>query len=133
MSGVAIVRYLLANNAGVTAQVGASKIKAGDLPLNIVAPAISVKQSGGTQRKTVAMASAKEQWTDKVQVEITGLTYPSVKTILRLVLDALPLSRGTINSYDCDSILAAATGPDLYDSATGLYSQIQDFDVVYNV
>jgi len=121
----AVVRYILANNAGVLAQVGASKIKAGELPLNIVMPAISVQQFGGDQRKTVAMDSATEQWTETVDVAVHAKTYPSMKNILRLVQQALPLSRGTVNGFDVDSILASTTGADEYDSDTAIHSQSQ--------
>lgn len=132
MSGVAIVRYLLANNNGVLAQVPAARIQAGILPLATVLPAISLKQVSGISRNTVAMNSQKYLWTERVQVTVLAKDYPAKKTLLGLVRAALPLSRGTVNGFDCDSILDDIEGPDLDDAETGIYEQSQDYMVRFS-
>ena len=45
MSGVSIIRWLLANNVPVQAVIPATRIMAGVLPLNTVMPAIAVTQA----------------------------------------------------------------------------------------
>lgn len=132
MSGVAIVRYLLAHDADVLAQVPAARIKSGVLPVKTTLPAISIKQVSATSRNTVAMNEASYLWTERVQVTVLAKSYPAKKTILDLIRAALPLSRGTVNGYNCDSILDDVEGPDLDDPALTIFEQSQDFIVKFS-
>ena len=132
MSGVAIVRALLAANAPLTAVVPAVRIFAGAIPLNTPLPAISIAEITGRQRNSVAMSEAKRLVTERVQVTVCAKSYPSQKAILALVRAALPLSRGVVNGFDCDSILLDGEGPDLYDSTAIIYEQSQDFFVKFS-
>lgn len=132
MSGVAIVRYLLANNAGLTAVVPATKIMAGPIPLNTVLPAISVAQISGVQRLNVAMNVIERLTTDRVQVTVLAKTYPVQKSILALIRAACPNSKGAINGVDVDSILPDVESLDMYDDTTGICMQSQDFIVKFN-
>lgn len=129
MSGVAIVRALLAGNAALLASVPATRIFAGAIPLNTQLPAISVTQVSGTERSTVAMNEAKRLVTERVQVTVCTKTYPAKKSLLALARAALPNTRGAINGFDCDSVLPGPEGPDLDDPATAIYEQAQDFFV----
>ena len=132
MSGVAIARYLLANNLTLTAVVSASKIFAGTIPLNTELPAIGITQISGTQRTTVSMSDANRLVTERVQVTVAAKTYPLQKSLLSLVRESLPLSRGVVNSFDCDSIILDSEGPDIYDQGAEIYEQSQDFFIRFN-
>jgi hypothetical protein len=130
MSGVAVVRYLLANDATLTATVPGTRIMAGILPINTTLPAISITQiSGG--RLGVIKHGSNEHITDRVQVTVLATTYPQQKTILNLVKNALPSIRGTINSVVVDSIQQDFTGPDLYNDDPIIYEQSVDYFVKY--
>lgn len=138
MSGVAVIRYLLANAAAVTAIVPSTRIMAGDLPINTTLPAIAITQVSGLQRLTVAMTETPRLHTDRVQVSVickgpqtaaAGTGYAGVNTILKLVLAACPNQNGTINTFAVDSILPDVEGPDLQDDATSLFSRSRDFIV----
>jgi len=132
MSGTAIVRYLLANDASLIAAVPAVKIMAGVIPLNTVLPAISVMQVSGVPRNTVAMASgATVLVTDRVQITVMASTYPSQKSILALVRSALPVSRGTVNGFTVDSILPDSDGPDFFDAGLTIHMQSMDVMVIF--
>lgn len=132
MSGVAIVRALLADDAALTAAVPAARIFAGAIPLNTPLPAISITQASGRQRNTVAMNEAKRMVTERVQVTVCAKSYPLQKAILALARAALPVSRGTVNGFECDSVLPDAEGPDLYDPTAVIYEQSQDFFVRFS-
>ena len=138
MSGVAVIRSLLAGSAAITAIVPATRIAAGDLPLNTVMPAIAVTQISSVLRLTLQMSETPKMHTDRVQVSVlfkgpegspAGTGYPGVKALLKLVLAACPNQRGTINGVDVDSILPDLEGPDLQDDETALYSGSRDFMV----
>lgn len=129
MSGVAVVRYLLANAAGVTALVPATRIMAGTLPLNTALPALAVAQVSGVHRLTLGMVETGMLRTERVQVTVLAKTYASQKAVLAAVLAACPNQRGTVNGVALDSVLPDGEGPDLFDADATICEQSIDFIV----
>lgn len=127
MSGVAVVRYLLANDSGILGSVPATRIFAGVIPLNTVLPAIAVQQISGTPRNTLAMTEAGAMQTERVQVTVQAKSYSTQKAILKLALAACPNQRGTVNSVKLESIVPDGEGPDDFDDAAVIYGQTRDF------
>lgn len=126
MSGVAVIRYLLANNAPLTAVVASNKIKAGVVPINTVLPAISIRQISG-QQQSLIKRTTNMLVTDRVQVTVLATTYQQQKSIIELIRSALPPTRGAVNSYAVDSITPDIDGPDLYDGDPVIYEQSVDY------
>ena len=130
MSGVSVVRYLLANNAPITALVPAARIVYGELVLgNAVLPAIEVRQISGVPRNTLAMSETGTLHFDRVQVTCLAKTWAAKEALMALLLAACPNQRGTVNSVVVDSIIRDIEGPDLSDSATSIYAKSRDFMV----
>ena len=126
----AAIWYLLKTNSAVLAVVPAMRIVCGDLPINTVLPAISVKQISSVPTNLINTNEANKQHADRVQV--TALfkgSYPSLKAFMKLILAACPSQRGLINGVTVDSIVPDMEGPDLYDQETDIYSQSRDFIV----
>ena len=139
MSGVAIVRALLAANGGVTAVIPAARIKAGVLPLNATLPAISITQVSSVPRLTVAMTETPRLHTERVQVSWlfkgteaspSGSGYPGMDQMDALVMAALPNMHGAVGAFTVDSILPDLAGPDL-EEAEGIHQGSRDFIVKY--
>ena len=140
MSGVAVIRYLLANNSPVVAVIPAARIMAGDLPLNIVLPAISVTQISSVPYNLMNVNEAKKMHTDRVQVSWlfkgpqgspSGTGYPGVAAMDALVLAACQSQRGTVNGVVVDSIVPDIAGPDLTDDAIDEHRRSRDFRVTW--
>lgn len=129
MSGVAVLRYLLANNAPLIAVVPAARIIAGVIPQGTTLPAIGISQISGVENLTVAMAEGGIFRTDRVQVTVHASSYSSKKSILALVRTACAHQSGTVNGVKLDSILPDGEGPDLDDEAAVIYEQSRDFMV----
>ncbi len=138
MSGVAVIRFLLANATAVTAIIPASRIMAGDLPLNTVLPAISITQISSVPTNFIRAQEANKMHSDRVQVSALfkgpegsppGTGYPGVRAMMKIILAACPNQRGTVNSVVVDSVMADMEGPDLQDADTALYSCSRDFIV----
>lgn len=127
MSGVGIVRYKLANAAGVTALVPAARIQAGTMPQNTVLPFISVTQTSSTPLNQVSKTSGLS--VDRVQVTVEAASYPQVRQILALVRAALPYTHATVNGFVCDSLIPDIEGPDGFDGTLMSYFQSQDYFV----
>lgn len=128
MSGVAILRYMLANNAPLTAIVSSNKIIAGVVPLNTALPAVSIRQISGQEYQTIKRGT-NQLVTERIQVTALASTYPSQKSILNLIRTALPATRGTVNGFVVDSITPDIDGPDLYNDNPIIYEQSIDFVV----
>ena len=128
MSGVAILRYMLANNAPLTVVVPANKIMAGVAPMNTALPVISIRQISGQEYQTIKRGT-NQLVTERIQVTVLAATYPLQKSILNLIRTALPATRGTVSSFVVDSITPDIDGPDLYNDNPIIYEQSIDFVV----
>lgn len=131
MSGTAIIRSLLATNSPLIAVIPAARIFAGAIPLNTVLPAIAVTQISGVQRNILGMNGIKYQVTDRVQVTVLGQSYALQKSYMTLIRAALPHTRGTVNGFNCDSIIQDVEGPDMYEQTSAIYQQSQDYFIKY--
>lgn len=127
MSGTAVIKSLLSANVALIAQVPAARIFVGDVPLNTTLPAISVKLIDGVQRNTVAMTETKSVL-DRVQVSLLTKT-AAQGPIWPLIRAALPVSRGTVSTFDVDSIIPDREGQNLFDQVAIIYQQSNDFMV----
>ena len=130
MSGVAIARYLLANNSALIAVVPAARVFAGNV-IGGVYPSVAVTSITGVPRNTVAMTETSRMITERVQVTVYAGTYALQKQLLGLVRTALPNTHGTVNTFNCDSILPDSEGPDIFDDVITIYEQSQDFMVKF--
>ncbi len=130
MSGVAVIRYMLANNAPLIAVVTADKIKAGVVPINTALPAISIRQISGVEHELIKRG-ANQFVTERIQVSVLASTYPTQKSILNLIRSAVVSTRGTVNTFSVDSITHEGDGPDLYNDDPVIYEQSIDFMVMF--
>ena len=87
MSDVKAVRYLLANNASLTAVVPAARIMAGPLPQGTDAPALAITHVSAMPRLMVA-AGSSQFFTARVQVTVLAPSYAVQRQVLKLVRDA---------------------------------------------
>lgn len=136
MSGVAAVRYLLAQATAVTSVVPAVRIFGGVIPLSTTLPAISVLQVSGEERLTVKMAETSPLRTERVQVTVDvpdSSGYPILKELMDRVRAAVVRGAGVVNGVHLDGILPDGQGPDIFDADTGVFSQSRDFLVRYHV
>lgn len=141
MSGVAVIRYLLANYAPLIAVIPATRIQAGEpLPLGIDIPCIGVKLISGTPRNTVAMNESLKLHTDRVQVTVlqrtpqatpSGDGYPALDQAAKYLLPACTTRTATVNEVMVRSIEPDMEGPDLSDMTPGVISRSRDFIVRY--
>jgi len=131
MSGVIVIRALLVANSALIAQVPATHIMAGLIPLGSMLPAISLAQISGVVRPTLSMHEARTLCADRVQVTVMAKTYAQQKQLLALVCAACVNTHARINGIDCDSVIPDTTGPDIFDADLGIYFQSQDYKVTF--
>lgn len=141
MSGVAVVRYLLANYGALVAKVPQERIFAGSAPLDCPKPAISVKKITGIPKVFVRREGAMFI-SDRVQVTALvkmtegapqGGDYPDLDQIMGLIGRACDGDRrGTINGVAVDGVVQDIEGPDLEDQPIALLTRSIDFLVRYS-
>lgn len=127
MSGVAVIRSLLAEAVAVTAVVPAARIAAGVLPLATALPALGVSQVSGAERSTVSMAEMTKLQTERVQVMVHAVSYAQQKQLVGLVRRACRNRAGLVGGTDLDSILPGGEGPDGFEPDPAIYQQTIDF------
>lgn len=130
MSGSAIIRYLLANNAPLVAVISADKIKPGLVPLNTTLPAISIRQISGREHQLIKRGSG-QLVTERIQITAQAKTYTDQKAIIALIRAALPGTHGTVNTFYVDSITHESDGPDLEYENPVIFEQSIDYIVKF--
>ena len=130
MSGTAIIKSLLGANAALVAQVPATRIFVGDVPLNTTLPAISVKRISGTSYLPMDMVLTTTFQTQRIQVTLLTKT-AAQDAIWALIRPALPNTRGTVSTFAVDSILPGIEGPDMFDQVAVIYQQSTDYMVKF--
>jgi hypothetical protein len=130
-SAVKAVRYLLANDSGLTAVVPPDRVVAAWLGEGTKLPAVVVSHIS-TQRRPVVQRGPTQFCTSRVQVTVFAKSYPDQDAVQKLVRQALPPTRAVINSVDVDSIQSGGDGPDIRDDAAGIFMGVSDFIVTFN-
>lgn len=131
MSGVAVVRYKLAQNSALTKKVPDTRIMAGILPISSKIPAIVIQSISNIEHLNVALDDMSVLMTNRVQVTVFSKTYPELKQIMDMVRVACKNYRGLVNTIEVDSILPDTVGPDMYDGDNSIYMQTRDLIVKY--
>lgn len=136
MSGTGVIRYLLAQNAALTAVIPASRIRVGDLPVNTVLPAIGVKQITSVPQNLINLNDTGRMNTDRVQVTLkfkdtaaSGTGYPGLDAAMKLVRAAIQSQRATIAGVKVDSIALGGEGPHLQYEDTQTHERSVDYMV----
>lgn len=131
MSAVNVIRYLLANNAAITALVG-TRIYAGVVPQSTVLPAIGINEISAIENTTIDANAAFALVTSRVQVTAITKDYPSQKTLLDTIRKACNYQRGTVSGVVVNQVIRDIVGPDLRDDNAGIFMQSIDFRVIYH-
>jgi len=129
MKAEAAIRALLIAHAPLIAQVPATRILPGLIPLGTVLPAIAYNLISGVPQKSIDMSTQIVR--ARIQVSVQTKTYPQQKQIIELIKAACDAKQGTIAGYHIDSVMADIDGPDLRDDDAGIYMQTVDFIVKY--
>lgn len=122
MADVKVVRALLVADAALASVVPAARIMAGHIPQGATLPAVAVSHVSTVRYQPGATALK----TSRVQVTVMATSYPQQKSVLALVVAALPKTRGTVAGVEVDSITPDIEGPDQSDADTGICFQTYD-------
>jgi len=132
MSGVLILRKVMLSVSGITDLVPATRLVAGDLPINVVFPAISLTDISSSGDSRVSGSTMDVIETERVQVYLFAKTFAELKGLTKVVRRSVPLSKGV--AYDgcvCQSVSYGGTGPYMRDLAYDLHMQSIDYMVTY--
>lgn len=127
MNAVAIMRALLLAHQPVVDLVG-DKVVAGDIDYDQV-PAIGLSEVSRRDMDTIGRTSRAV--IARVQVTVHARDYGTQKDLLQAARLGDGVFTGAIAGAEVRSVLRDSVGPDLSDSATGLFQQSRDFQVTY--
>lgn len=129
MSAVKAVRALLMDDPRVVVVAG-DRVYAGDIPLKVTLPAISVREISSVPLGAIDGQAETSLATSRVQVTVHVKTYPEIDGALRAARQACGFERGQIGGVDVVSIVRDMIGPDL--EYTSGHAKSIDFMVVYH-
>lgn len=131
MHDVKAIRALLVRSAPLTGIVSAEKIVYGEIKEGTPLPAIGITHISAVAASEVSGQSDLRR--ARVQVTVVAASYIAKKEIMELVCQAVPRKPGAIAGVAVVEILRDSDGPDLDDSAVGIFIQAQDFKVSFTV
>lgn len=138
MSGVAIIRNLLANYAPVTALVPAARIIAGQVPQGTTLPAIGVSEVGVNEIPTIARRTAGKTSRARIQVTvlapgpISAASYATLKNVLKACALGPGVHTGDVLGYSVKAITQDGIGPEIPAGEDGILEQSRDFMVTFS-
>lgn len=130
MNAEKVIYELLSTNTALKVVVPQARMFAGLIPLETALPAIAYNFISGKPQTAIGLTDIKER--SRIQVTIAANTYPVVKQVMDLVVDACHLKQGTFNGVVTDSVIKDLVGPDFRDDEVGIFYQTIDFMVTHN-
>lgn len=133
MSGEKVIYALLSADSAIAAKV-ATRIYGGNIPLNVVLPAISYSHISSTERNhSVSLNERASLTISIIEVSAHAKTYPEVKTLMASIRTACRNKQGTFNTIPVHSVVLENIGPDFANDDIGLFTQTADFSVTYRI
>ena len=132
MSGVAIIRQLLAIYTPVTNLVPAARIICGQVPQGTALPAIGVSEISVTEIPTIARRTAGKTSRARVQVTVLAKSYPEMKNILKACALGPGVHTGDVLTYSVKAITQEGIGPEIPPGDDGILEQSRDFMVTFS-
>jgi hypothetical protein len=130
MSGVAILREMLANHPPVLALLPASRVAAGMLKQGEPLPALTVHQIGDTEEGTMARNTSRRMIRERVQVTALGKDWAEMKRLIRAA-NFSGVGTGIVKGFKVNSVLPVGMGPEIPPGDDGIYEQSRDFVVTF--
>lgn len=131
MSGVAIIRTLLANHAPLLALMPASKIIAGQIRQDTVLPAISIRTISENEQATSARNLTVKMLRERVQVTIYTKDFVQLDKIRKACSLGRGVHTGTVATFKVLSVLPEYVGPYLGPDGDEIHEQSRDFMVTF--
>lgn len=132
MSGVAIIRELLATWAPLTTLVPAARIVAGQVPQGAVLPAVGVSEISVRELPTIARGTQGKTSVARIQVTALAKDYPGMKAALKAAALGPGVHTGTVKGYSVKAALPDGVGPEIPPADDGIFEQSRDFLVTFS-
>jgi hypothetical protein len=131
MSGVAIVRALLASTPAITALVPASRIIAGFADQALVRPLITVTQVSASEVPTVGRRLSVKMIRERVQVTVLADKYLDLKKIMKAAALGAGVHGGVVVGIVVKSVMPENVGPEIPPGDDKIFEQSRDFMVTF--
>lgn len=131
MSGVAIIRALLAVHAPLTNLVTAERVLAGIAPQSTPTPLVMVHEVSGNEQQTVARNMPVKMIRERVQVTVLAKDWALMKRLLKAADLGRGVKTGFVLGFKVCSILPEGTNPEIPPGSSGIYEQSRDFVVTF--
>jgi hypothetical protein len=131
VSGVAIIRELLARDPAVVVMVPADRIVAGLLKQGSPIPALTAHQVGDTEAETTARNLSLRMMRERVQVTALAKDWVTMKKIIKAASLGGGVYTGTVLGFKVCSVLPLGANGEIPPGEDGIYEQSRDFMVTF--
>ena len=131
MSGVSILRELLATDPRVLALVPSDRVVAGVLRQRATLPAVLVHQVGDSEEPTLARNLRSRMMRERVQVTVLANSWESMKDVMKATALGRGVYTGVVKGYKVNSVLPLGANPEMPAGEEGIYEQSRDFMVTF--
>lgn len=129
MSAEKAIYNLLSTNAALIAQVPAARIYASVIPLGTALPSIAYMLVSSIEETAIGLTSNRLR--SRIQITVAANTYPKVKEVVALVVNACNHKQGTFNGVQVDSVIKDVVGADFRDDDVGIFYSTIDFRIAH--
>ena len=132
MSGVAIVRALLAQHAPLLTLAPGIKVFAGIAPQGTALPTITVTEVSSNEQVTTARNLTTKMTRERVQVTVlTADNYPLLKNLIKAAALGAGTHRGTVAGFRVNAVMPDGVGPEIPPASDRILEQSRDFMVTF--
>jgi hypothetical protein len=129
MSAEKAIYHLLTNDTALNEVVPKCRIYPSLIPLGTALPAIAYMLVSTTEQTSFSMTQIRLR--SRIQITIAAMTYPEVKDIVALVVEACNYKQGTFNGVQVDSVIRDVVGADFRDDEVGIFYSTVDFSIAH--
>lgn len=130
MSAEKAIFNILSTNVDLTKKVPKSRIYPSLIPLDTTLPAIAYMLVSSVEQTAIGLTTNRRR--SRVQVTVAAKTYPQVKDISALVIEACNHRQGVFNDVQVDSVILDVVGADYRDDDVGIHYSTIDFRIAHS-
>ena len=131
MSGVAILRELLAQRGPLLAMVPGGRILAGIAPQGTATPLVTVHEVSNGEEPTIARNMPNRMIRERVQVTALAKDWAEMKRLLKAADLGRGVQTGFVKGFKVCSIIPQGFNPEIPPGDSGIYEQSRDFVVTF--
>lgn len=129
MSVEKAIYNILSTDTELLKKVPKARIFPSLIPLGTTLPAVAYMLVSSVENTAIGLTSNRLR--SRIQITVAATTYPKVKEVAALVIDACNHKQGVFNGVQIDSVITDVVGADFRDDEAGIHYSTIDFRIAH--